>query len=377
MSLKIICSGYLVRYPLGGMSWHHLQYLIGFQRLGHEVIFFEHYGWPGSCYDPVRNEMTADPTYGIGYLRDMLRPHGLEGHWCYLAEDGTAYGMPRERLAQLCRECDVYFNLDNINWIPELEQCQNLVLVDGDPAFTQIGGHGLGGPFSRYHALFTYGENVHRPGCEMPTGGAHWLPTRQPVVLDLWPVEAGDSSAPITSVMNWSAYGDREYEGRVYGQKDREFEPFFSLPRDTNEVMELAVNAPLEVKQRLADGGWRLADPLEVTRDLWTYQRYLKASRAEFCVAKHAYVSTRSGFFSERSANYLATGRPVVIQDTGFSDFLPSRSGLLAYRTPDEAVAALRRLHDDYDAHCRAGRMVAEEYFDARRVLTNLLERSL
>jgi hypothetical protein len=375
MALKIVCSGHLVRHPLGGHSWHHLQYLVGFRRLGHEVTFFEDYGWPESCYDPSRDEMTSDPSYGIAYLLKLLRPHGLEDRWCYLAEDGTAYGMPRERLAQLIRECDVYFNLSNINWIPELEACRRMALVDTDPVFTQLGGHGMGGPFSRYHTLFTYGENVHRPGSDMPTGGARWLPTRQPIVPDLWPVEPGYPAAPFTTVMNWSAYGDVEHEGRVYGQKDREFEPFFALPRETGEPMELAVNAPTEVQNRLLAGGWGLADPLEVSRDPWTYQRYLRASRAEFCVAKQGYVSTRCGWFSDRSAGYLASGRPVIVQDTGFSDFLPCGTGLLAYRTKEEAMAAVHRLREDYGEHCRAARAVVEECFDARRVLTEMLER--
>lgn len=377
MGLKILCSGHLVRHPVGGHSWHHLQYLVGFRRLGHQVAFFEDYGWPQSCYDPSRDVKTSDPAYGLAYLENLLRPFGMEEEWCYLAEDGRALGMPRERLAEVCRECDVYFNLSNINWIPELEQCRRRALVDTDPVFTQIGAQGLGGPFSWYHALFTYGENVHRPGCDMPTGGAHWLPTRQPVVLDLWPVTPGDPSAPLTSVMNWAPYEQKEHEGRVYGQKDREFEPFITLPRDVGVVMELAVSAPEPVRKRLAGGGWRLADPLEVARDPWTYQRYLSASSAEFCVAKHGYVSTRCGWFSDRSSAYLALGRPVVVQDTGFSDFLPCGAGLLAYRTPGEAGAAIRRLHADYEAHCRAARTLVEEEFDATRVLTDLLERSL
>jgi hypothetical protein len=375
MGLKIVCSGLLVRYPLGGFSWHHLQYLVGLQNLGHDVIYFEDYGWRNSCYDPMRDLRTADPSYGIAHLLGLLRPRGLDDQWCFLAEDGTAHGMPRERLAQLCRECDVYLNLSGINWIPELERCQCRVLVDTDPVFTQIGGHGLSGPFSRYHALFTYGENVHRPNCDMPTGGARWLSTRQPVVLDMWPTKMGDRCAPLTTVMNWSAYGDRTHQGRVYGQKDREFEPFFSLPRETGEDMEIAINAPAAARERLADGGWRLTDPLKVAQDPWSYQHYLTCSRAEFSVAKHGYVSTRSGWFSERSAAYLASGRPVVIQDTGFSDFLPSGIGLLPYRTVDEAVAAIRNLNGNYDAHCAAARAVAEEFFDARQVLTDLLHR--
>jgi hypothetical protein len=377
MGLKIVCSGHLVRYPLGGHSWHHFQYLVGLRDLGHEVTFFEDYGWPASCYDPGRNIMTADPAWGIGYLLKLLQPHGLADHWCYLAEDGTAHGMPRERLAQLCRECDLYLTLSNLNWIPELEHCRRRVLVDTDPVLTQIGAHGLGPPFSWYDVLFTYGENALRPGCTMPTAGLRWLPTRQPVVLDLWPVATGDPSAPFTSVMNWSSIGEREHEGQFYGEKPREFVPFLDLPRDTGEAMELAINAPPDVRERLIAGGWRLVDAMHVTRTPWTYQEYLRASRAEFAVARHAYVSTQCGWFSDRSAAYLAMGRPVILQDTGFSAFLPGGSGLLPYRTPPEAVSAMRQLRADYPAHCRAARAVAEAHFDARRVLTSLLERSV
>ncbi len=376
MGLTILCAGHLVRYPLGGHSWHHLQYLVGFRRLGHEVFFVEDHGWEDSCYDPDRDEMTADPAFGIRYLVELLRPFGLDGRWCYLAQDGTAHGMTRQRLASLCAECDVFFNLSNINWVPEFERCRRRVLVDTDPVFTQIGGHGLGGPFGRYHRLFTYGENVHRPGCEMPTGGAHWLGTRQPVVLDLWPVAPGSADAPVTTVINWSAYGERRHQGRVYGQKDREFEPFFTLPRDAGEVMEVAVSPPAAVRDRLVQGGWRLTDPRAITRDPWTYQGYLRASRAEFCVAKHGYVSTRCGWFSDRTSAYLASGRPAVVQDTGFSEFLPTGKGLLAYRTPAEPVEMLHRVREDYEGHCRAARAVAEDYFDARRVLADVLERA-
>jgi hypothetical protein len=377
MGIKILCSGHLLRYPLGGHTWHHLQYLIGFKRLGHEVIYFEHFGWEDSCYDPSDNTMTGTPSYGTAYILRVLREYGLAERWCYLAEDGTAYGMPRTRLAEFCRECDVYFNLSNINWIPDLEECRRRALIDTDPVFTQIGAHGLGGPFSRYHVLFTYGQNVHRFGCDMPTDGACWSPTRQPVVLDLWPVTPGNCSGPFTTVMNWSPFGDIEYDGRLYGQKDRVFEPFFSLPKDTDQPMELAISAPAAVQERLANGGWRLMNPVHVTRDPWVYQDYLRNSRAEFSVAKHGYVTTACGWFSDRSAAYLASGRPVVIQDTGFSDWLPTGAGVVAFNSSEEAIHGLMEINARYDFHCRAARAIAEEYFDARRVLSDLIERAM
>ena len=377
MGLKIICSGYIVRYPLGGISWHHLQYLIGLSRLGHEVTFLEHYGWPNSCYDAARNIMTEDPGYGIAYLLRLLRPYGLDKNWCYIGHDENACGMSREHLAELCRECDLYLNLSNINWIPELEHCRRRALIDTDPVFTQIGAHGLGGPFAQYHSLFTFGENVHRPGCDMPTAGVRWQPTRQPVVLDEWPVESGDRRAPFTTVAHWSPLGDHEHEGKVYGMKDREFQPFFALPRTIHESMEMALSAPLDIQHRLAEGGWRLVNALEVSLDPWAYQTYLRGSRAEFAVAKHGYVVTRCGWFSERSTSYMASGRPVVVQDTGFSDWLPTGLGVISFNTPDEVPGAIEDINSRYELHCEAARSLVEEYFDARKVLDSLLDRAM
>lgn len=374
MGLKILCSGSLVRLPLGGYSWHHLQYLMGFKHLGHDVTYFEHYGWPESCFEPVYNAMTSDPSYGLVYLNKLLGRYELKDRWCYLAEDGTAYGMPRERLAEICRECDVYFNLSNVNWIPELEECKCRALVDTDPVLTQTGAFGMRVPYSQYDALFTYGENVHRAGCDMPTGGVRWLPTRQPVILDVWKDNEPDPSAPFTTVMNFKAYPDIEHEGQVYGQKDREFEPFFSLPHETGEAMELAVNAPAAVKERLRAGRWRLADALEVTRDAWKYQRYIKNSRAEFSVAAHAYVSTQCGWFSDRSTAYLASGRPVIVQDTGFSKWLPTGCGVIPFRTREEAVAGLEEINSRLAFHSHAARQIAGEYFRAEKVLGKLID---
>ncbi len=378
MAMRVVCSGHLIRHPLGGHTWHHLQYLIGLQRLGCHVTFFEHYGWPNSCYDLRADVMTSDPSYGIEYLTGVLARLEVELDWCYLGEDDRTWGLTRDELAQRLSDCDVYFNLSNVNWIPEVMQCRRRVLVDTDPVFTQIGTHGCGGPFSDYHVLFTYGENIHRDGCTMPDGGAAWLPTRQPMLLDLWPITAGDAAAPFSTITNWSPLKETTYQGRVYGQKDREFEPYFSLPAATGEPMELAVaGAPVAVRERLDAGGWQVLNPMEITRDPWSYQRYLQASRAEFSVAKHAYASTECGWFSERTAAYMALGRPVVVQDTGFSRFLPTGTGLLAFKSPAEATAAVASVTGDYQRHCAAAREIVAEHFHAERVLTQMLEASI
>ncbi|HEX8522606.1 MAG TPA: hypothetical protein VF669_10150 [Tepidisphaeraceae bacterium] len=375
MALKIVCSGLLIRHPVGGHSWHHLQYLLGLERLGCEVTFFEDFGWAGSCFDASRDEMTGDPSFGIGYMEEVWKRAGYRGKWCYLREDGRAHGMTREELAQALRECDVYLNLSNINWIDEVKLARRRGLVDTDPVFTQIGGHGAGGTWSDYDVLFTYGENVHRPGCEMPTGGQRWVPTRQPVVTELWPVKEAAADAPMTTLVNWSAYGDRTFEGRTYGQKDREFANFFSLPREAGVAMELALSGPDEVKTKFENGGWRVADPMAVSKDPWTYQDYIARSKGEFCVAKHGYVSTRCGWFSDRSSAYLAMGKPVVLQDTGFSENLPVGEGLLAFDTSEQAVAAVKRVGENYAAHSAAARRIAEDFFDYRKVLELMLEK--
>ena len=375
MSLKILCSGYLVRHPIGGLSWHHLQYLLGFQELGHEVVFFEHFGWPNSCYDPEINEMTSDPAFGVAYVQKMFGHYIPDIRWVYLSEHGGEFGISRDELGDVCSDCDVYFNLSNVNWIPELNKCRRRVLVDTDPVFTQVGKQGIDFNFSEYDVLFTYGERVHQLGCSMPTAGKSWLPTRQPVAIDQWPVTPGDATAPFSTVINWTSY--KLEEGATYGEKDREFEPYFSLPTKVHEPMEIAGNAPRVIRQRLAAGGWRLVDPLEVTKDPRTYQDFLARSRAEFCVAKHGYVSTQCGWFSDRSTAYLALSRPVVVQDTGFSKFLPCGDGLLTYRTPGEAIAAIESVSQDYDHHSRAAREVVEANFDSRKILTELLERCI
>jgi hypothetical protein len=378
MSLKIVCSGYLLRYPLGGMTFHHLQYLLGLKQLGHQVVYFEDYGWANSCYNPQQNMMTSDPSYGIEYFENLLSDFNPLDRWCYLSEDGKSYGMPREELAEFCQESDVYFNLSNINFIPETELCKNKVLIDTDPVFTQIGGHGLSKNFAKYNHLFTYGENIHLANCTMPTANAVWKPTRQPIVLDLWNVKTVDLNAPISTVMSWTAYGDKEFEGNIYGQKNREFEPYFDLPNATGETFELAAaSVPENEQKRLLSGGWRLKNAFEATATPQIYQSYLQRSRAEFSVAKHAYVTTKSGWFSDRSAGYLASGKPVIVQNTGFSDFLPSGEGLFAFDEKQSAIDAIKEVSANYEKHCQAARKIAEDYFDARKILQNLLEECL
>jgi hypothetical protein len=177
--------------------------------------------------------------------------------------------------------------------------------------------------------------------------------------------------------MNWSPIGDQTFDGRVYGMKERSFEPYYLLPRESKQPMEMAVRVSQTVRDQLIAGGWQIINPLNITRDAHSYQTYLRSSRAEFSVAKHGYVAASCGWFSERSAAYLASGRPVVIQDTGFSQWLPTGSGVVPFKTHDEAIIGIGKINSCYDLHCRAAREIAQEYFDSDKVLTSLIERSM
>jgi hypothetical protein len=252
--------------------------------------------------------------------------------------------------------------------------------VDTDPAFTQV--RHLTSPADRERALLhtaflSFGENIARGGGAVPDDGLPWRPTRQPVVLSAWPVTPGPAGGPFTTVMQWDSYPAREYGGQRYGMKAGSFGPYLELPSRAGPVFELALGSASAPRAELRSRGWALRDPLEVTRDPWTFQDYVRHSRAEFGVAKHGYVVSRCGWFSERSANYLASGRPVVVQDTGFVDWLPVGAGALAFRGPEEALAAVEEINANYDFHCREARAVAEAFFDSRKVLSELLGAAL
>lgn len=376
MSLTIVCSGSLLRMPLGGMTWHHLQYVVGLRRMGHRVVYVEHFGWPRSCYDPTIDRMTSDAGYGLAYVRPLLERFGIS-EWCYLAEDGQVHGMPRNDLLDALRQSDLQLNLSGSNWFDELALCRRRVLIDTDPVFTQIGAHGLSGAMERHQVLFTYALNVGGEGCTMPTAGHRWLTTRQPVVMGLWPVTPADAGAAFTTVMSWSAYGPRAHEGRTYGQKDVQFRAVIDLPRASGMRLEVAVGAPPQVRAELAAAGWAVREATAVSLDPWQYQQYLQRSRGEFSVAKHAYVTTRSGWFSDRACGYLASARPAVIEDTGIGRHVPTGDGLLTFSDLPGAIEAMSRIEADYAHHCRAARKIAETHFAAERVLGELLEQCL
>ena len=251
---------------------------------------------------------------------------------------------------------------------------------DDDPGFTQFWHDaGSAGPRLDGHDFyFTVGANVGTPGCPIPTGGIRWRPTQPLVVLDQWPVSREGSPDRFTTVASWrGAYGPVEYRGQKYGLKVHEFRRFVELPRRVAQTFEIALDIHPDERadlDLLARNGWRLADPREVAADPDAYRRYVQTSGGEFSAAQGVYVQTGSGWFSDRTACYLASGKPALVQDTGFGRGLPVGEGLVPFRTPDEAAAGAARIAADYAAHARAARALAEEYFDSDKVLARLLD---
>lgn len=380
-ALRVLVLGYIVRGALAGHALHHLQYVLGLEQLGHDVYFLEDSDDFESCYDPTTHEITTDPTVGLAFANNVFARAGLPERWAYYDAHTQAWHGPAGRVArELCRTADICLNVSGVN--PLREWMMNIplrVLIDTDPAFTQV--RHLTDPLAlqsarRHNAFLTFGENIGITGCSIPDDGFPWQPTRQPIVLDAWPITRGRPDGNFSTMMQWESYPALHFEGRTYGMKSLSFPPYVDLPARVNERMEVAMGGGSAPRERLAGSGWIVSDPMAPSRDPWTYREFIARSKAEFSVAKQGYVLAGSGWFSDRSAEYLASGRPVVTEETGFSRWLETGRGLFAFRSPAEAVAAIARVAGEYDAHCRAAREIAEEYFDARKVLASLLERA-
>jgi hypothetical protein len=379
--MKIIVLGYLVRGPIGGMAWHHLQYMLGLRQLGHNVLFVEDSDDYPSCYDPSKHEVGTDPSYGLKFASDTFSRLDFGELWAYYdAHSDQWLGPAADGAIRFCDDADAVINVSGVNPLrPWLEAIPHRVLIDTDPVFTQIRHLTNSGAKQRaeqHNAFFTFAESIGTDDCHIPDDGFPWKPTRQPIVLDSWGVSDGPSTGTFTTVMQWESYPSVDWNDQKYGMKSESFNLVRNLPRHTSTSLEMAIGGHRVPRSELQRDGWRLMDSLTVTRTPWTYQRYIQDSRGEFSVAKHGYVVAGTGWFSERTACYLASGRPAVVQDTGFSRHLPCGHGLWAYKDLQSAVDSLDSVQSNYHDQCRAARDLAAEYFDSRKVLSSLLERA-
>lgn len=379
---KVVLLGLVTKMPVAGVLWQTLHYLVGFRRLGWDAYYVEAHARVPSWF--TEHEADDGSERAAAFLDGLLRRFDLGDRWAYhaLHAEPRCFGLSEGQLGRLYDSADLLINLHG-GTLPRPEHVATgrLVYLETDPVGPQIELYN-GLPetidfLAQHCAHFTFGENYGRPGCEVPVSDRFtYRPTRQPVVLDFWPTDGDATGRPFTTIGNWrQEWRDIHYRGDVYHwSKHREFEKVLDLPRRTSQPMELALASFDEADRRLLEGrGWAVRRALDFSGDLDLYREYVAGSRGEFTVAKDQNVRLRSGWFSDRSATYLASGRPVVTQETGFSEILPTGEGLFAFSTLDEAVAAIERINADYPRHSRAARALAREHFDSDVVLGRLL----
>jgi hypothetical protein len=374
---RIVLGSYMVRYPLAGMMSSALQWLVACDRLGHEVYLVEKSGWASSCFDPSRKVMTDDCSYGTKVVDALLSRFGLGGRWCYLAADGRYHGLPKESIEAVLASADVFLDYGSHGaWNEEAAGCDLRVLIDGEPAFTQMKMElklAAGEEVPTYDRYYTLGANIGTDRASSPTAGRAWKWVVHPVNPDLFQPAEPPPDGAFTTVMNWRAHDPIRWGGKVYGQKDVEFAKFLDLPKRVPVPVEVAVSGKDVPRNALTEHGWSLRDAHAVTKTFDAYRRYMQASKGELGVAKNVFVATNSGWFGDRSAAYLATGRPVVLQDTGFSQHLPCGEGLFAVKDVEEAAWAIEEVTGSYMRHSKRAREIAAEHLEAKQVVGRFL----
>jgi hypothetical protein len=377
----LIVLGMMGRCPYGGQTWLYLNWLRGLAANGHDVWYVEDDTvWP---YDPEQNTVTDDCRYAARHIETSMSRVGLAGKWALRLADreGACWNVTSAQLDELYRSCDALLNIVGATDLREPQLAAPYrVYVETDPVTAELrleqGDEHTREAFANHHAIVTYGENYGAPGCGVPLCGLSFKKTRQPIDLDLWPMAFDASAKYFTTIGNYRQEGsDVTWRGETYHwSKHHEWERFVDLPSRTKQPFELAMGCSPADQQFLERHGWRIVPPLEMSLDIFgRYPDFFRRSRAQFTVAKDQNVRLRSGWFSERDACYLATGKPVVSQDTGFSNTLPTGDGLFAFTTAEQALAAIDRINSEYRRHCDAARDLAREYFDAKKVAAKML----
>lgn len=386
--LRVVVCGYIGLFPAGGAVWDYIQYVLGFAAMGHDVWYIEDTGnWP--AYMPDGEETNGQ--YNVRYLADAMGAFGMADRWAYNDPVSECwFGLDEAKAREVMASADVFVSVSCSARQSELwSQVPVRIVIDSDPMFTQLqlqqgkgftkGATDLRTKLEAFTHHFTFGEKMGAPDCRVPPSGFDWLPTRQPVVLDLWASDPPPREAPFTTVMNWTAVPPIVFEGEEWGQKDVEFAKIIDLPsqlpQHAFEVVVAGLDKPTFPKALFAKASWQLLEPRESVPDAPSYRDFIRASAGEVSIAKQAYVKSRSGWFSCRTACYLAASRPCLVQDTGWSEIIPDGLGLLAFSETEEAVEKMRSMADDLPAHARGARAVAEEWFDAPKVLGVMLEQ--
>ena len=379
----VVVAGPIANKPFNaGEAWCHLTAVRGLLRLGVDAYLLEEIA-PSTCVSPDGAQAGFAESANAAYFRRAVGQLGLQDRAALISASGEeTEGLPFERVLELADTADLLVNVSGNLRLPAIRtRFRRAAYLDLDPGFTQHW-HEAGSSGSRldgHDVYFTVGYRVGTPECSIPTCGIDWRPTRPIVLLDDWPVANGERDR-FTTVSSWRGpFGRIEENGRRYGLKAHEFRRFLELPERAPQRFELALDIhPQETTDlaRVRRHGWHLVDPRAVAGDPLAYRRYLQGSSAEFGVAQGVYVETRSGWASDRTARYLASGKPALIQDTGLDGLYPAGEGLVPFTTLDEAVEGAASIARDYDAHAEAARALAEGYFDATVVLARLLQEA-
>ena len=384
---RIVVMGFMGSCPIAGVIWQHIHYIVGLQRLGHDVYYIEDSA--RLPYNPETFEINNEFDYAAQVLNRLSCEFDFQNRWAfcarYLPRNPTA-GLPLKRIRQLYREADAVLNICGTQeFNDDLLASTRILYIESDPGVEQIkidqGVRSTVDYLRRHHALFTFGENVGTKKFPVPAHRFRWWPTRQPVVIDLWKTNrAPPRAAVFTSVANWSTSGlkDIVWRGDKYlWSKSREFLRFVAAPKRSGEMFELATDIKSrQTRKKFEQNRWRLASPLQLSVDYWLYRDYIRRSKGEFTVAKDQYVRLNTGWFSDRSACYLAAGRPVIMQETGFSEYFGNCGGLFAFSTLSEIAEAVKMINADYAKNSRDARAIAHEMFGAEKVIGSLLERA-
>jgi hypothetical protein len=373
----LFCS-WMVRHPVGGVLSNNLQFLTGFRRLGHDVYLLEKAGYDDSCFDPERRLMSDDCSCGIRRVGRLLEQHGLGDNWCYVSAAGTYYGMSSTEVDSIVARADVFIDRGlHRSWDEETADVPVRVLLDPDPGFRQVklaNAVARGRSLPHYDAYFTYGHNIGTHGSTAPTAGLPWRHVFHPIDTTLYAPTSPVPGGPWTTVMHWRALEYVEYAGQMYGMKDVQFRHFEDLPARVRAPMEVAVEGSSAPVDRLRESGWRVVPALDATVSYASYHDYLRQSAGEFSVVKDVYRQLNVGWFSDRSAAYLAHGRPVIVQGNGIHGHLPTGEGLFEVADVQEAVDAIEQVSKDPTRHSAAARQIAEEHLDSRVVLGRFLD---
>ena len=361
------------RWPeFAGSTWVRLQYMLGLTKLGIECFWVDRL----AAVDPLTHSHTLE--YLVERFDRTARQFGFHDRYCIVYNDGEKhFGFSESSLKSLTESAHLLLNISgHLPPSSPLMRIPRRAYVDVDPGFTHIWATQVDMGLGRHNFFFTTGQNVGTPHFKIPLNGVNWQAILPPVALDHWPARIDGSCKRVGTVGDWRGSQLAVYEREYYGGKRHEYIELLHLPRIAECAIELALCIGPEDWEDiglLKSSRWKVLDPFLYAGDPYSYREFVQTSRAEFSVAKSGYVKSNSGWISDRTACYLASGKPALVQSTGCEWKFPGQKGLITFQNLEEAIAALKAFDRDYDAHCRAARQLAEEHFNSQKVLASVV----